>query len=147
MVREQEQQLKTFSASKKEKEVVLERLKKTSRNISRSFAVQKKRRQLQSRIESLILAEQQAVEAEKERQRRKLEARRLEARRKEAQRLEDKKRGAATRITAFRDGAIVREERKICRSFAGETRETKNRKCFQEVRKSRVFHAARGMFP
>jgi murein hydrolase activator len=89
MVKEQERQLKTFSATKKEKEVLLEQLRKNKQEFALQLAaVQKKRRQLQSRIESLILAEQRAVEVENERRRRNLEARRLEARRKEAQRLE-----------------------------------------------------------
>jgi septal ring factor EnvC (AmiA/AmiB activator) len=89
MVREQEQQLKSWSATKKEKEVVLDGLKKNKQEyLVQLTSVQKKRRQLQSRIESLILAEQRAIEAENERQRKILEARRLEARRREAQRLE-----------------------------------------------------------
>lgn len=97
VVREQEQQLKSWSASKKEKEVVLDRLKKNKQEYLTQLAtVQKKRMQLQSRIESLILAEQRALEAERERRRKNLEARRrkalqLEQRRLEAQRLEQKR--------------------------------------------------------
>ena len=96
VVREQEQQLKSWSASKKEKEVVLDRLKKNKQEYLAQLAtVQQKRMQLQSRIESLILAEQRALEAERERRRKNLEARRrktlqLEQKRLEAQRLEQK---------------------------------------------------------
>ena len=72
MVKEQERQLKTWSATKKEKEVLLDRLRKNKEAYALQLAsVQKKRRQLQSRIESLILAEQRAVEVENERRRRK----------------------------------------------------------------------------
>lgn len=87
MVKEQERQLKTWSVSKKEKEIVLERLKKNKQEYASQLAVvQQKRRQLQSRIESLILAEQRAMEAEKNRQKKMLEAKRLEAKRLEARR-------------------------------------------------------------
>ncbi|MEI6692610.1 MAG: peptidoglycan DD-metalloendopeptidase family protein [Chlorobium sp.] len=98
MVREQEQQLKSWSASKIEKEVVLDRLKKNKQEYAAQLdAVQKKRAQLQSRIESLILAEQRAVEMEKIRQQKILEAKRreaqrLESRQREAQRLEARRR-------------------------------------------------------
>ncbi len=89
MVRDQEQQLKTWSVSKKEKEEVLDRLKKNKQEYAAQLAaVKQKRRQLQSRIESLILAEQRAVEAENERQKKILEARRFEAQRRESKRLE-----------------------------------------------------------
>lgn len=93
MVREQEQQLKTWSASKKEKEVVLDNLKKNKQEYASQLAlVQKKRAQLQSRIESLILAEQRAVEIEKIRQQKILEAKRREALRLEAKRRETQRR-------------------------------------------------------
>ncbi len=89
MVKEQERQLKTWAVSKKEKEIVLDRLKKNKQEYAAQLAeVQQKRRQLQSRIESLILAEQRAMEAERERQKKILEARRLEAQRLESKRLE-----------------------------------------------------------
>jgi septal ring factor EnvC (AmiA/AmiB activator) len=89
MVKEQENQLKTWAESKKEKEVVLVKLKKNKQEYAAQLgAVQMKRRQLQSRIESLILAEQRAVEAENARRRKILEAKRLEARRLELKRLE-----------------------------------------------------------
>ena len=89
MVREQEQKLKTWSVSKKEKEEVLDRLKKNKQEYAAQLAaVKQKRRQLQSRIESLILAEQRAVEAENERQKKILEAKRLETQRRESKRLE-----------------------------------------------------------
>jgi murein hydrolase activator len=78
MVREQEQQLKSWASRKNEKEMVLERLQKNKQEYLLQLAsVQKKRTQLQSRIESLILAEQRALEAERDRQRKILEARRL----------------------------------------------------------------------
>ena len=89
MVREQEQQLKNWAASKKEKEVLLEKLKKNKQEyLLQLDSVQKKRIQLQSRIESLILAEQRALEAERERQRKIFEARRLRGERLRAGRLE-----------------------------------------------------------
>ncbi len=89
MVREQERQLKTWSVSKKEKEEVLDKLKKNKQEYAAQLAaVKQKRRQLQSRIESLILAEQRAVEAENERQKKIIEAKRLEAQRLESKRLE-----------------------------------------------------------
>ncbi|MEI6758211.1 MAG: peptidase M23 [Chlorobium sp.] len=95
-VKEQERQLKNWTASKKQKEVMLEQLKKNKKEYAAQLsAVQKKRLQLQSRIESLILAEQRAVEAENERQRKLLEARRLEAKRKEMRRLEAQRLEAA----------------------------------------------------
>ena len=88
MVRQQERQLKSWAVSKKEKEVVLDRLKQNKEEYLLQLAsVQKKRMQLQSRIESLILAEQRAVEAERERQRKVYEAKRLKAQRLEAKRL------------------------------------------------------------
>ena len=106
MVREQEQQLKSWSASKIEKEVVLDRLKKNKQEYAAQLdAVQKKRAQLQSRIESLILAEQRAVEMEKIRQQKI-----LEAKRREAQRLESKQR-EAQRLEARRR-EILRQEAK-----------------------------------
>ncbi|MEI6639657.1 MAG: peptidase M23 [Chlorobium sp.] len=87
VVKEQERQLKSWSVSKKEKEVVLDKLKKNKQEYAAQLAdVQKKRRQLQSRIESLIIAEQRALEAEQERQRKIAEAQRLAAKRLEAQR-------------------------------------------------------------
>jgi septal ring factor EnvC (AmiA/AmiB activator) len=95
MVREQEEQLKSWSASKKEKEVVLDNLKKNKQAYTVQLAdVQKKRTQLQSRIESLILAEQRAVELEKIRQQKIVEAKRREAKRREAQRAEARQREA-----------------------------------------------------
>lgn len=89
VVRDQEQQLKTYSQKGKEKEVVLEKLRQNKKQYGAQLAtVMSKRRQLQSKIEGLIFAEQRAVAEEKERQRRIQEARRLEAQRLEAQRLE-----------------------------------------------------------
>ena len=107
MVKEQEQQLKSWSTSKKEKEVVLDRLKKNKQEYAAQLAgVQKKRVQLQSRIESLILAEQRAVEVEKIRQQKKVEAKRreaqrAEARQREAQRQEEKQREARRSKTQY----------------------------------------------
>ncbi len=93
VVKEQERQLKTWSVNKKEKEVVLVNLKKNKQEYAAQLAtVQQKRRQLQSRIESLILAEQRAVEAEHERQRKIFEAKRLEAKRREAKQIERERR-------------------------------------------------------
>ena len=89
MVREQKQQLKSWAVSKNEKEAVLARLKKNKQEYAAQLAVVKQKRlQLQSRIESLILAEQRAVEAENERQMKIQEAKRLEAKRLESRRLE-----------------------------------------------------------
>ncbi len=89
MVREQERQLKTWSVSKKEKEEVLDKLKKNKQEYAAQLAAVKlKRKQLQSRIESLILAEQRALEAENERQKKIFEAKRLVAQRRESKRLE-----------------------------------------------------------
>jgi len=89
VVKEQENQLKTWAKSKKEKEVVLVKLTQNKQKYAAQLsAVQKKRQQLQSRIESLIMAEQRAVEAENERRRKILEARMLEAKRVEQKRLE-----------------------------------------------------------
>ena len=86
MVKEQEHQLKSWSVSKKEKEAVLDRLKKNKQEYAAQVAdVQKKRLQLQSRIESLILAEQRAVELKKIRQQKIFEAKRRESQRVEAQ--------------------------------------------------------------
>ena len=92
MVREQERQLKSWSESQKEKEVALERIRKNKQEyLLQLDSVQKKRSQLQSRIESLILAEQRALEAERERQKKVFEAKRLEAKRLEAKRLQTKR--------------------------------------------------------
>ena len=98
IVKEQEQQLKSWSASKKEKEVVLGNLKKNKQEYATQLAeVKKKRQQLQSRIESLIIAEQHAIEMEQERQRKIAEERkrkeqiRLEAARKARERREAKR--------------------------------------------------------
>ncbi|NTW69696.1 MAG: peptidoglycan DD-metalloendopeptidase family protein [Chlorobiaceae bacterium] len=89
VVKEQENQLKTWAKSKKEKEVVLVKLKQNKQEYATQLdVVRKKRQQLQSRIESLIMAEQRAVEAENARRRKILEARRLEAKRVEMKRLE-----------------------------------------------------------
>ncbi len=96
-VREQGLQLKRWSATQKEKEGVLESLRKNKQEYLLQLAsVQKKRSQLQSRIESLILAEQRAIEAERERQQKIFEAKRqhakaLQAKRLESQRFEEKR--------------------------------------------------------
>ncbi|MEI6847577.1 MAG: peptidoglycan DD-metalloendopeptidase family protein [Chlorobiaceae bacterium] len=82
MVKEQESQLKTWATSKKEKEMILVQLKKNKQEYAAQLrTVQKKRQQLQSRIESLILAEQHFLEAEQERRRKILEAKRFKAKR------------------------------------------------------------------
>ena len=65
---------------------MLDRLKKNKQEYAAQVAdVQKKRLQLQSRIESLILAEQRAVELKKIRQQKIFEAKRRESQRVEAQ--------------------------------------------------------------
>jgi septal ring factor EnvC (AmiA/AmiB activator) len=79
-VEEQERQLKTYARSRKEKEDVLLQLKKNREEYAAQIdAAKKKRMQLQARIERLIMAEQRAVEAERERRRKLLEAKRLQA--------------------------------------------------------------------
>ncbi|MEI7934339.1 MAG: peptidoglycan DD-metalloendopeptidase family protein [Chlorobiaceae bacterium] len=109
MVREQEQQLKTWAVSKKEKEEVLDKLKKNKQEYAAQLdAVKQKRRQLQSRIESLILAEQRAVEAENERQKKIFEAKRLEEKRLESRRQETQRR-ESKRLEAQR--ALVKKEK------------------------------------
>ena len=101
-VREQERQLKNWSTTQKEKEVVLEKLRKNKQEYLLQLAsVQKKRSQLQLRIESLILAEQRAMEAERERQKKLFEAKRLQAQRIRLQRLEAR-RFQAKRLEAQR---------------------------------------------
>ena len=113
MVREQEEQLKSWSVSKKEKEVVLDHLKKNKHEFAAQLAdVQKKRVQLQSRIESLILAEQRAVELEKIRQQKIVEAKRREAKRREAQRAEARRREAQQR-EAQQQEANRREQQRL----------------------------------
>lgn len=106
VVQEQERQLKSWSVSKKEKEVVLDNLKKNKQEYASQLAeVKKKRQQLQSRIESLIIAEQRAVEAEQERQRKIAEAKRLAAKRLEAQRVAKEQR-EAKRLEAQRQEVL-----------------------------------------
>ncbi|MFZ4802126.1 MAG: peptidoglycan DD-metalloendopeptidase family protein [Chlorobium sp.] len=112
VVKEQERQLRSWSVSKKEKEVVLDNLKKNKQEYAAQLAeVQRKRRQLQSRIESLIIAEQRAVEAEQERQRKIEEKRRNEEKRLEAKRLA-KERREARRLEALRLEAERREAKR-----------------------------------
>ncbi len=113
MVREQERQLKNWAATKKEKEGVLEKLKKNKQEYLLQVAsVQKKRTQLQSRIESLILAEQRALEAERERQKKIFEARRLRAQQFHAERLEAQ-RLHTERLEAGRTGSKREKPAKI----------------------------------
>lgn len=69
-VKEQERKLKNLASAQSEKEVVLKKLKKDKQQYAAQVAeAQRKRRKLQGRIESLIAAEQRAIEAERERQR------------------------------------------------------------------------------
>lgn len=69
-VRDQERQLKNYAASRSEREAALEKIKKDRAAYTRKvLAARRKRQQLQSRIESLIRAEQQAIEAEAARRR------------------------------------------------------------------------------
>ncbi len=113
MVREQEQQLKSWSASKKEKEVVLDNLKKNKQEYAAQLAdVQKKRAQLQSRIESLILAEQRAVELENIRQQKIAEARRREAQRVAARQREVKQLEAKRQEAKRREALRLAEKRR-----------------------------------
>ena len=98
MVKEQERQLQTWASSKKEKEALLDRLQKNKQEYAAQLVVvQQKRKKLQSRIESLILAEQRAVEAEHERQRKIFESKRLEMQRALAKK--EKSERMATGIT------------------------------------------------
>lgn len=79
VVRDQEQQLKTYAENQHKKEAVLKRLKKDKEQYTAQLNTAKvKRRQLQSKIQSLVLAEQKAIAAERARQQQLLEARRLE---------------------------------------------------------------------
>ncbi|MBZ4219230.1 MAG: peptidoglycan DD-metalloendopeptidase family protein [Chlorobium sp.] len=117
MVKEQERQLKSWASRKNEKEMVLERLKKNKQEYLLQLAsVQKKRTQLQSRIESLILAEQRALEAERDRQRKILEARRLRQRlqteRLEADRIRLKKEKPAKIELAVKQKTAVKSPEK-----------------------------------
>jgi murein hydrolase activator len=78
MLKEQEGQMTSVSSKKKEKEVVLNTLKKDKQKFSREIqSNQKKLKQLQAKIEELIKAEQIAIEKERERQRLEAERRRL----------------------------------------------------------------------
>ena len=118
VVQEQERQLKSWSVSKKEKEVVLDNLKKNKQEYASQLAeVKKKRQQLQSRIESLIIAEQRAVEAEQERQRKIAEARHLAAKRQEALRAAKEQREAKRlerqRLEAQRQEALRLEAQRL----------------------------------
>lgn len=87
LVLEQERQLKNYARNRKEKEVALVQLKKDKQQYTAQLnTVKQKRQQLQSKIQSLVMAEQKAVAAETARRQQQLEARRLEARRLEEQR-------------------------------------------------------------
>jgi len=127
LLRDQEQQLKSYSQKGKEKEVVLEQLKKNKKQYGAQLnTVMNKRRQLQSKIEGLIFAEQRAITVEKERQRRALEARRLEAqqveaRRVEAQRLERER-------LQERQQAVESKKKAVSGSIAGKKGQAVQRK-------------------
>ena len=140
MVREQEKELKSWSVSKKEKESVLDHLRKNKQEYAAQLAeVQKKRSQLQSRIESLIFAEQRAVEVERARQqkifeaKRRLalkqrEAKRQEARRREAERLEAGRRETGRRETkeetpSQQESVTARKEAKTAEEAESRTSE------------------------
>ncbi len=131
-VREQERQLKNWSATQKEKEVVLEGLRKNKQEYLLQLAsVKKMRSQLQSRIESLILAEQRALEAERERQRIAFEAKRLQAKRLQVKRMEfqrfEARRLKAQRLESFRlEAERVRAKNRRFSSWREEPRPVKN---------------------
>ena len=77
VVKEQRAQVKSFSKKKKEKQVVLNTLKKDKKKFTGEIqANRKKLQKLQAKIEELIKAEQIAIEKEKERQRLEAERRR-----------------------------------------------------------------------
>ena len=77
VVKDQQGQMKTFSKKKKEKQVVLNTLKKDKKKFTGEIqANRKKLQKLQVKIEELIKAEQIAIEKEKERQRLEAERRR-----------------------------------------------------------------------
>jgi len=99
VLKEQEQHLKSYAQTRKEKEQTLTQLKKDKQQYAAQLGtVKKKRQQLQSKIQNLVLAEQRAVAAEKARQQRLLEERRkAEAARLEAQRLEQQKLAAGSK--------------------------------------------------
>ncbi len=76
VVKEQQGQMKDFSKKKKEKQVVLNTLKKNKKKFTGEIqANRKKLQKLQTKIEELIKAEQIAIEKEKERQRLEAERR------------------------------------------------------------------------
>ncbi len=67
-VKDQERQLRNYAASKTQKETALVKLKEERAAYTKKvLAARRKRRQLQGRIESLIRAEQRAIEAEQAR--------------------------------------------------------------------------------
>ncbi len=70
IVQEQESKARDFSKKKKEKQVVLNTLKKNKKKFAGAIqANQKKLQQLQAKIEELIAIEQKAIEEEQERRR------------------------------------------------------------------------------
>ena len=78
VVKEQRGQMQSFSKKKKEKQIVLNTLKKNKKKFSGEIqANQKKLQKLQTKIEELIKAEQIAIEKERERQRLEAERRRI----------------------------------------------------------------------
>lgn len=127
VVRDQEQQLKTYSQKGKEKEVVLETLRQNKKQYGAQLAtVLSKRRQLQSKIEGLIFAEQRAVAEEKERQRRIIEARRLEAQRQEARRAEAQR--LERERLQERQQAVESKKKAVSGSIAGKKGQAVQRK-------------------
>lgn len=78
VVKEQRGQMQSFSKKKKEKQIVLNTLKKNKKKFSGEIqANQKKLQKLQTKIEELIKAEQVAIEKERERRRLEAERRRI----------------------------------------------------------------------
>ncbi len=76
VVKEQQGQAQSFSKKKKEKQIVLNTLKKNKKKFTGEIqANQKKLQKLQAKIEELIRAEQVAIEKERERQRLEAERR------------------------------------------------------------------------
>jgi murein DD-endopeptidase MepM/ murein hydrolase activator NlpD len=94
VIREQQLQLKSYASKRKEKESVLHEIKKNKKRFAAQIRlVQKKQFQLQAKIESLIMAQQELIDKERERERlrelqkqRDRQRRMLEAKRREEDR-------------------------------------------------------------
>jgi septal ring factor EnvC (AmiA/AmiB activator) len=100
----QQEQLQTYSSKQKEKEAVLTSIKKDrSDYVSRITEVRKKQKEMQSKIESLIMAQQDLIQKEQERARQAELKRQRErqARIAEAKRLAAERRRKATVAARF----------------------------------------------